>query len=111
MQTLTTEGRNAVFRTVNRVARNGMTEISHMNSNLVSSACFKLELYKRKILIFFKHGVVRYGIFGILLYYTHFFAVIGASADGGIDRTFFFFKMPMDNRPVFSDKRMNAYLA
>ena len=101
VQTLSAERRDSVFRSVNGVSRNGMTEMSHMNSYLMSSARFKPEPEERKIPVFFKHRVMSYCVLGILIGDTHLFAVIGASADGSINYPLRFFQMTVNNGSVF----------
>ena len=61
VQTLAAKRGDDLLRAVDRVARDGVTDVRHMHADLVSSACLKPQRDVSEALIAVKHAVVRHG--------------------------------------------------
>ena len=110
VQALPAEGRDHLFRAVDGIARHGMTDIGHVDADLMGTTGFELHPQVGKITIGVRHEEMRNGVFAVFLGDRHLFAVGGVPSDRRVDRTGIGLKPAVDDRLVLPRKGMAGNL-
>ena len=88
VQALSMQACDGLLRAVDRIARDRMTDICHMHTNLMRPACFQAQFQPRETPQTLQHSVMRHRTTCVSVCYAHLLAVILASSDRRIDGPF-----------------------